>query len=282
MTTSNSLTSFTTVAQATMTSLELVEYINIGRKEKAESAGRPFPSKGHAAIKHNDLLKKIEAHPGIHSGKFFAEYTDSTGRTLKCYNLPEREARLMVMAESLEVQTKVLDKLIELEKTVATAQLTANEVKRIELDYAENLKHSLEYEVGARMMAAVRCADEDNETILNEALEGIDFDGAARVQGLGRTGQQVRAQTLDHIKASRFVGQIRRGEHQHPDRVLDAISFVRLAVEKKRASERFEAYRLEINKAPLTLAQIDANDRAHKHDIPQPKPVPVKRVARKR
>ncbi len=55
---------------------------------------------------HKSLISKIEKHPGVDSAKFFAQYTDSIGRTLKCYNLPEREARLMVMSESLDVQTK--------------------------------------------------------------------------------------------------------------------------------------------------------------------------------
>jgi len=107
-----------TVNQATMSTLELVDYINAGRKEKAEKAGHPFPSKGHAEIKHKSLLTKVEKHSGIHSAKFFAEYTDSTGRALKCYNLPEFEARLIVMSESLEVQTRVLRRMMDLEEQV--------------------------------------------------------------------------------------------------------------------------------------------------------------------
>lgn len=58
---------------------------------------------------HN-FIKKIESHPGIDSPKFLGEYQDSTGRMLKCYHLPEREAHLMVMSESLAVQTQVYDR----------------------------------------------------------------------------------------------------------------------------------------------------------------------------
>ena len=96
----------------------IVDYINSGRREHAESAGKPFPSKGHARLRHASFIKKLEAHPGIHSTEFSGEYTDSSGRKVKCYNLPEREARLMVMSESLEVQTKVLDRLMELERAL--------------------------------------------------------------------------------------------------------------------------------------------------------------------
>ena len=86
-----------------MTSLELVALINSERKE------------GRKALLHKNFMVKLEKHPGIDSAKFLAQYQDDTGRTLKCYHLPEREAKLMVMSESLEVQTKVYDRMTALE-----------------------------------------------------------------------------------------------------------------------------------------------------------------------
>jgi hypothetical protein len=85
----------------TMSSLELVEFINAERKSEGAKN----------AIRHDNFMKKVEAHPGIDSPKFLGEYRDSTGRTLKCYHLPKREAELMVMSESLVVQTRLYDKL---------------------------------------------------------------------------------------------------------------------------------------------------------------------------
>ncbi len=43
---------------------------------------------------------------GIQSPKFLGDYKDSRGRLQKCYNLPKREAELLIMSESLEVQTR--------------------------------------------------------------------------------------------------------------------------------------------------------------------------------
>ena len=86
--------------QATMTSLELVETINEVRK-----------AEGKKPLRHDNFITKIEKHPGIDSPKFLGQYKDTTGRDLKCYRLPKRECELMVMSESLAVQTKVYDKL---------------------------------------------------------------------------------------------------------------------------------------------------------------------------
>lgn len=91
----------------TMSSIELVELINSVRDlDRAE-------------LRHDNFMVKIEKHPGIDSPKFLGQYKDSTGRNLKCYYLPKREAELMVMSESLEVQTKVYDRLAQLEASVA-------------------------------------------------------------------------------------------------------------------------------------------------------------------
>lgn len=87
----------------TISSVELVDLINSMREQ------------GRAELLHKNFMVKIEGHPGIDSAKFLAQYKDSTGRTLKCYRLPKREAELMVMSESLAVQAKVYDRMTELE-----------------------------------------------------------------------------------------------------------------------------------------------------------------------
>lgn len=93
----------------TMSSVELVGYINELREE------------GKAELLHKNFMVKIENHPGIDSAKFLAQYKDSTGRSLKCYHLPKRECELMVMSESLEVQTKVYDRMAALEQQLLQA-----------------------------------------------------------------------------------------------------------------------------------------------------------------
>lgn len=103
--------------QITMTSLELVDYINTERQAKAVAAGAEFPSKGHTQLRHADFMAKAPRVLGEnHSTKFFAQYTDSTGRVLPCLNLPKREACLMAMSYSYEIQAKVFDRMTELEQ----------------------------------------------------------------------------------------------------------------------------------------------------------------------
>jgi len=87
----------------TMSSMELVEIINSMRPQ------------GAPELLHKNFLAKIENHPGIQPAKFLAGYKDAKGETRKCYYLPKREAELMVMSESLEVQTRVYDRMTALE-----------------------------------------------------------------------------------------------------------------------------------------------------------------------
>lgn len=93
----------------TMSSLELVDIINALRKP------------GQPKIAHRSLLRRVENHPGITSAQFCAHVLVDIGngakRKSKCYNLPKRECELLVMAESLEVQTRVYDRMVELEQS---------------------------------------------------------------------------------------------------------------------------------------------------------------------
>ena len=101
----------------TMSSMELVELIN----------GMRTP--GKVELRHDNFMSKIEKHPGIMSPKFLGhiEVPGPNGgtRKSKCYFLPKRECELMVMSESLEVQTKVYDRLSEIERPTLDRALQA-------------------------------------------------------------------------------------------------------------------------------------------------------------
>lgn len=90
--------------EATMTSLELVDLINRVRAEE-----------GKAVLAHSDFLKKVKEVLGEDGGKFSSIYLDSMNRQKPCYNLPKREAHLMVMSESYKVQAAVYDRMAALE-----------------------------------------------------------------------------------------------------------------------------------------------------------------------
>ena len=114
--------------EATMCSVDIVDVINEERKEEALAAGVDY-----AVLLHKNFLAKIEGHPGITSAKFLA-YVDVAGpngstRKSKCYNLPKREAELMVMSESLKVQTRVYDRLVAIEAGALPAPIRATHKK---------------------------------------------------------------------------------------------------------------------------------------------------------
>ena len=111
-----SLVVLSTHEAPTMSSLEMVDYINADRKQKAEAEGLTFPCKRYTKIQHKHILAKAPKVLGDkHSAKFLAQYLDSTGRELPCYHFPKREACLMAMSYSYELQAQVFDHMTELE-----------------------------------------------------------------------------------------------------------------------------------------------------------------------
>ena len=94
----------------TMSSLDIVDLINAER------------DKGSALLRHDNFMTKIENHPGITPPKFLGDVIvpgpNGAKRKSKCYHLPKREAELMVMSESLIVQTRVYDKMISLQDAI--------------------------------------------------------------------------------------------------------------------------------------------------------------------
>jgi hypothetical protein len=91
-----------------MSSVEIVEVINQLRPA------------GKAELRHDNFMKKMRKHPGINGLNFQGVYSDPKGEQRPLYYLPKREAELMVMSESLDVQTQVYDRLAVLEVTNLT------------------------------------------------------------------------------------------------------------------------------------------------------------------
>ncbi|MDJ7445120.1 Rha family transcriptional regulator, partial [Salmonella enterica] len=75
-----------------------------------------FPCKKYRKLSHDNFLKKVPKVLGEnYCRKFLRQYKDSTGRDLPCYNFPKREACLMAMSYSYELQAAVYDYMEELE-----------------------------------------------------------------------------------------------------------------------------------------------------------------------
>ena len=91
--------------QVTMTSLELVEFINSQREDSASE------------LRHADFLEKVVKVLGLEmSDNFRSSYIDSMNRQKPCYRFPKREACLMAMSYSYDLQAKVFDRMTELEE----------------------------------------------------------------------------------------------------------------------------------------------------------------------
>ena len=83
--------------QLTMSSLEMVSYINSSRKP------------GEAEVRHADFLVKV---PKVLNGgerNFSSSYQSAQNKSLPMYNFPRREATLMAMSFSYDMQAQVLD-----------------------------------------------------------------------------------------------------------------------------------------------------------------------------
>jgi hypothetical protein len=105
----------TSVTAATMTSLELVDFINSHRQRQAEAVAQPFPSKGYAKLEHADFMKKAVEVLGANAGNFSGIYRDSRNREQQCYRFPKRESCLMAMSYSYDLQAAVFDHMTALE-----------------------------------------------------------------------------------------------------------------------------------------------------------------------
>lgn len=128
--------------QVTMVSLELVDYINDSRK---------FDEKP-VQLRHADFMAKVpKVLGGELSEKFRSVYTDTTGRTLPCYRFPKREACLMAMSYSYELQAQIFDRMTAMEEALKKPALNLDDpafLRQALLGYTEKVIE-LEHKVQA-------------------------------------------------------------------------------------------------------------------------------------
>lgn len=106
----------------TMSSLEMVDYINANRKAKAEAEGFSFPCKKYRKLSHKNFMPKVLKVLGETSAKFLADdiYVAGNGAqaTRQIYNFHKREACLMAMSYDYELQAQIFDYMTELERNI--------------------------------------------------------------------------------------------------------------------------------------------------------------------
>jgi len=142
------MTITTELNPTTMSSLEIVELINKTREKVS------------AVLLHKDFLRKVAKVLGTEPAKNFAgQFKAANGEMRKCYNLPKREATLMVMSESFKVQAAIYDRMIELEEDVKA--LPSNQ--SIPLQEMDFQKFAIAFITGIKMSRAVGLSKEASE-----------------------------------------------------------------------------------------------------------------------
>lgn len=130
------------LTQVTMTSLELVDFINSQRKS------------GEAELRHSDFLDKTVKVLGLEmSESFRSSYMDSMNRQKPCYCFPKREACLMAMSYSYDLQAKVFDRMTALEQQQKT-QSTLMDSARNTFDNALHFAKLFNLEGNQALLAA--------------------------------------------------------------------------------------------------------------------------------
>ena len=109
-----------TSSAITMSSRELTLFVNQHRKSESQRNGnKPF-----ATLRHADFLAKVPVVLGDTSTKFFVHeeiQNGATKRMMPSYKFPKREACLMAMSYSYELQAAVFDRMTELESAQVPA-----------------------------------------------------------------------------------------------------------------------------------------------------------------
>ena len=96
-----------------MSSLELVDFINSQRGD------------GEPELLHKNFLAKVLIVLGEEYSLIFSStYKASNGKENPCYKFPKREACLMAMSYSYDLQAKVFDRMTELEAGVVPPKPT--------------------------------------------------------------------------------------------------------------------------------------------------------------
>ena len=115
----------------TMTSLELVDYINEDRRD--------------AALTHANFLAKVPKVLGETSHSFECDLPDGYGRLRRGYRFLKREACLLAMSYSYDLQAKVFDRMTALESAspevpVFNIPKTYSEALRLCADQSEQIE----------------------------------------------------------------------------------------------------------------------------------------------
>ncbi|MFN4188135.1 MAG: phage antirepressor KilAC domain-containing protein [Acinetobacter johnsonii] len=162
------------INEVTMSSPEIVDFINEFRKETA-TVEKPYKE-----LRHDDFMRKV---PGVlgdkHAPKFIGTQNYGNNNTRHIYNFPKREACLMAMSYSYELQARVFDRMTSMEdalKAKNSFDITnpAHLLQAIEVQAKLNIELSEKVAVLAPKAEALEViADTSNTYCLRECAKTI-------------------------------------------------------------------------------------------------------------
>lgn len=153
-----------------MSSIELVQFINSKRKTD------------EPVLTHKNLIAKVPRVLGAdQSAKYSADYLDSRGRQQKCFVFPKREACLMAMSYSYELQALVFDRMTALEDQERARALPNNSKIVGELAILECFDRLLKPAPSSKMLMLAQIAS--NNGLDAKFLPGYAVDAAPDAAG---------------------------------------------------------------------------------------------------
>lgn len=160
--------------EVTMSSPEIVDFINKFRKETA-TVEKPYKE-----LRHDDFMRKV---PGVlgdkHAPKFIGTQNYGNNNTRHIYNFPKREACLMAMSYSYELQAQVFDRMTAMEEALKAKNSfditnPAHLLQAIEVQAKLNIELSEKVAVLAPKAEALEViADTSNTYCLRECAKTI-------------------------------------------------------------------------------------------------------------
>lgn len=172
----------------TVTSLELVEFIN--RERVAADGGAAV------TLRHDHFMAKVPSVLGAdHAPKFLGTQVYGNNNTRHIYNFPKREACLMAMSYSYELQAKVFDRMTALESgqqlaAIKDPQLAAMVTMLTQLDAVKQEQAAQRSEI-ADIRAKLTATPDEYYTVAGYAsLRGISID-TKRANLLGRKASKI-------------------------------------------------------------------------------------------
>lgn len=198
-------------ATVTMTSLEIVDFINTERQVVADSGGKKY-----VELLHKSFLTKVVSVLGEEGQqKFLHTHTHpQNGQSYPIYILPKREATLMAMSYSSIISAAVYDRMTALEEelvkkvthsipqTLAAAlRLAAEQVEAVEM---------LQIEVDTKnLVIAIQAPKVEFHDAVTNAENCHDVGEAAKILGWSRNNQSGASaynhSLVDAVLATRYV-----------------------------------------------------------------------------